>query len=62
VFSAGSMPRCYKQDRLAVAVRKVQFSRCELLLLEADNLGRGHVGNPEEGERLPLQAATKRRQ
>jgi hypothetical protein len=33
------------------------FSR-ELLLLEAGNLGRGQFGNPEEGERPPLEAAT----
>jgi hypothetical protein len=31
--------------------------RCELLLLEAGSWGRGQFGNPEEGERPPLEAA-----
>jgi hypothetical protein len=35
-FSTRSVPICYKQDQLAVAVRELLgFSRCELLLLEA---------------------------
>jgi hypothetical protein len=35
-FSTRSVPRCYKQDQLVVAVRELlRFSRCELLLLEA---------------------------
>jgi hypothetical protein len=35
-FSVQSVPRCYNQDELAVAVRELLgFSRCELLLLEA---------------------------
>jgi hypothetical protein len=38
-----------------------QFSRCELLLWEAGSL-RGHFGNPEEGERPLLEAATRQRQ
>jgi hypothetical protein len=37
------------------------FSRM-LLLLEADSWGRGQFGNPEEGERLTLEVANKRRQ
>jgi hypothetical protein len=28
---------------------------------EVDSRGRGKSGNPEEGERLPLEAATKQR-
>jgi hypothetical protein len=38
----------------------LRFSRCELLLLEAGSCGRGYFGNPEGGERPPLEAATKR--
>jgi hypothetical protein len=35
-FSTLSVPRYYKQDQLAFAVRELlQFTRCELLLLEA---------------------------
>jgi hypothetical protein len=35
-FSMRSVPRYYKQDQLAVVVRELlQFSHCELLLLEA---------------------------
>jgi hypothetical protein len=35
MFSTRSLPRCYNQDQLAVAVRELLgFSRCELLLLE----------------------------
>jgi hypothetical protein len=39
-FSVRSLPRCYKQGQLAVAVSEtvrelMQFSRWELLLLEA---------------------------
>jgi hypothetical protein len=32
---------------------------CELLLWEAGSWGREKFGNPEEGERPPLEAATK---
>jgi hypothetical protein len=36
VFSAQSVLRCYKQDKLAGAVRELLgFSHCEFLLLEA---------------------------
>jgi hypothetical protein len=38
------------------------FSCCELLLLEAGSWGRGQFGNPEEGERPPLETPTKQRQ
>jgi hypothetical protein len=34
----------------------LEFSRCELLLSEA----RGQFGNPEEGERPPLEAVTRK--
>jgi hypothetical protein len=35
-FSMWSLPICYKQDKLGVVVRQLlQFSHCELLLLEA---------------------------
>jgi hypothetical protein len=62
-FSTQSVPGCYNRDQLAVAIRELLgFSRCELLLLEADSWGRGQFGNPEEGERQPLEAATKQRQ
>jgi hypothetical protein len=35
------------------------FNRCELLLWEGGIWGRGYLGNPEEGERPPLEAATE---
>jgi hypothetical protein len=61
--STQSVPRCFKQDQLAVVVRgQSGFSRCELLLLEAGSWGRGQFGNPEEGERSPFEVATKQRQ
>jgi hypothetical protein len=47
---------------VTVLVRELQASRWELLLWEAGNWGRGQFGNPDEGERLPLEAATKQRQ
>jgi hypothetical protein len=59
-FSVESIPTCYNQDQLAAAVRELLgFSHCELLLLEAGSWGLGEFGIPEEGERLPLEAATK---
>jgi hypothetical protein len=39
----------------------LMFSSCELLLWEAASWGRGQFGNPEEGERWSLEAATKQR-
>jgi hypothetical protein len=46
------VPRCYNQDQLAAVIRKLlRFSRCELLLLEAGNWGRGQFGDPAERER-----------
>jgi hypothetical protein len=59
-FSTRSVPRCYKQDQLAVA-EELGFSRCELLLLYAGSWGRGQFGNKEEGERTPLKAITTQR-
>jgi hypothetical protein len=38
---------------------ELQFSRCVPLLLEGGSWGRGQFGNPEAGERQPLEAATK---
>jgi hypothetical protein len=44
-----SVARCYNQDQLALAVRKlVEFSHCELLLLEVGSWGRGQFGNLED--------------
>jgi hypothetical protein len=61
-FTARSVPKCYKQDQLSVAVIELMgFSRCELSLLEASSWGRGQVGNPEEGERPQLEAVTEQR-
>jgi hypothetical protein len=37
----------------------LRFSHCELLLLEDGSKGRGQLGNWEEGERPPLEAATE---
>jgi hypothetical protein len=46
-----------------VAVRELLgFSSWELLLLESGSWSQGQFGNPEEGERQPLEAATKQRQ
>jgi hypothetical protein len=63
------MLRCYKQGQLAVAVsqsvsqsvsqRTAGVQSCELLLLAEAG---GQFENPEEGERPPLEAATKQRQ
>jgi hypothetical protein len=39
----------------------LRFSRCELLLLEAGNWGRGQFENPEERESLLLEAVTRQR-
>jgi hypothetical protein len=62
VFSTRSVPRWYKQDNLEVAVRELlRFSRCKVFLLEAGSWARGQFGNPEEGGRPPLKAATKQR-
>jgi hypothetical protein len=61
-FTVLSIPRCYNRDQLEVAASELlRFSCCELLLLEAGNRGRGHFGNPEEGERPPLEPDTKQR-
>jgi hypothetical protein len=38
----------------------LQFSPCELLLLEAGSLGRGTVWEAEEGECLLLEAVTRK--
>jgi hypothetical protein len=58
------MPKCYNEGQLAAAVswRTAWFSSGELLLLEVGSRGRGQFGNPEEGERPPLEAAIKQRQ
>jgi hypothetical protein len=56
-FSSLSVPRCNKQDQLGVAVRELLgFSRCEKIIAEA----RRQFGNPEEGERPPLEAVTRK--
>jgi hypothetical protein len=62
VFSVWSMPRCYKQGKLgAVSQLTAGVQCCELLLWQTDGWGRRQFGNPEEGERPPLEAATKQR-
>jgi hypothetical protein len=56
------LPICYKPDHLAAAVRELLgLSRRKLLLVKAGGRGQGQFGNPEEGERPPLEAATKQR-
>jgi hypothetical protein len=63
VFSVRSVPICYEQDKLGVAGSESEDSCstvvvsccCEKLVAEA----RGQFGNPEEGERPPIEAATK---
>jgi hypothetical protein len=60
-----SMPRCYSQDKWVIVLvsrwvtELLQFSYCELLLLEAVNWGWGPFGNPEEEEYPLLEAVTK---
>jgi hypothetical protein len=62
-FPTQSVPSCYNQDQLAAAVRELLgFGRCELLPLEAVSWGWGQFGNTQEGERPPLETATKQRQ
>jgi hypothetical protein len=64
-FCTWSMRRCYKQDKwvsewVSEWVREpLGFSSHELLLWEAGSCGRGKFRNPEEGEHLPLEVATK---
>jgi hypothetical protein len=63
IFSTRSVPRCYNEDKIAVAVTgALGLSRCELLLLETGSWGRGQFRNIEEGECPPLEAAIKQRQ
>jgi hypothetical protein len=38
----------------------LRYSRCELWLLETGSWGQGQIRNPEEGERPPLEAVTRR--
>jgi hypothetical protein len=59
VFSTQSVPKCYKQGQLVVAVRELLwFGRCELLLWEAGSWGQEPT---EEGECPLLEAATMQR-
>jgi hypothetical protein len=60
VMGPGEDPilRTTVMDWIGVLRESLCFSHCELLLLEAGSLRRGLFGNPEEGERLPLEAAT----
>jgi hypothetical protein len=51
VFSTRSLARCYKQDRLEVAVAfsgPLGLSRCEVLLLEAGSWDRKQNGSPKD--------------
>jgi hypothetical protein len=65
VFSTWSVPRCYKQDKLGVAGSELEDCWgsavgsycCQKLVAEAGDSS----GKPDEGERPPLQAATKQR-
>jgi hypothetical protein len=54
--------RCFLRSPCRDVRELLRFSRCELLLLEVGRCVRGQFGNPEGGERLPLEAATKKRQ
>jgi hypothetical protein len=51
VFSVQSVPRCYNQDKLG------GVSRSRVAVAET----RGHFENPEDGERSPLRAVTRKR-
>jgi hypothetical protein len=62
-FSTRAVPRRYNQDQSAVSVTELlELRGCELLLLESARWGRRQSGNPQEGERPLLEAATKQRQ
>jgi hypothetical protein len=54
--------RCFLRGPCREVGEMLGFSRCELLLLEAGNRGRGQFGDPQQGEHPPLKAATKHRQ
>jgi hypothetical protein len=66
VFSTRSMPKCYQQGQLAVAVSELENCCgsvianccCEKLVAET----RGQFRNPEEGKHPPLEVAAKQQQ
>jgi hypothetical protein len=74
VFSVRSVLTCYKQDKLVSqsvdglvgwlvgqSVRGLLgLSRCELFVLKAGSRGREPFRNPQEEERTPSEAVTKR--
>jgi hypothetical protein len=68
VFFTRFFPWYYKQNKLEnwlvnewFNLRTAAFSCCELLLLEAGSWDRWQFGDLEEGERPPLEVATKQR-
>jgi hypothetical protein len=62
VFSVGSVPICYKQDKLSVAVSELE-NCCGSVLVSCCcekpvAITLGPFGNPEEGERPLLKPLT----
>jgi hypothetical protein len=56
------MSQLVSEELVDELVRELLWhSSCELLLWEAGSWGQGQFRNPEEGERPPLEAATKQR-
>jgi hypothetical protein len=65
VFSVRSVPILYNEDQLALSASRETVCRQAdswgFQLWAAGSWGRGQFGNPDEGERPPLEAATKQR-
>jgi hypothetical protein len=66
VFAVRYAPRLYNNDQLPLPVSPSRESEREsagtqLRVAEAGSWGREQFGNPDEGERPPLEAATKQR-
>jgi hypothetical protein len=63
LYAVRAVSCCSQLELVSELVRGLlRFSRCELLLLQVSSWGRWELGNPEKGERPPLEAATKQRQ
>jgi hypothetical protein len=58
LFSVRSVPMLYNEDQLPLPVSRESL---QAVSWEAGTWGRGQIGNPGEGERPPLEAATKQR-
>jgi hypothetical protein len=62
VFSVRSVPRLYGEDQLPLQdSRECLQADGQLRVAESGSWARGQLGNPQEGERPTLEAATKQR-